>query len=313
MQPEWSPMKSHELSHQFAIQYLSSLPEEENGAASPIGLFVCLSLAKLGAEGDTLSEFIELIGDDAENTEALVKQLAYWNDEKFELKFANGVFVRNGITLNKSFEKKLKNSFSALSRNVDFGTEAGGKVINDWIKKQTNGLLGDVIGDTSNVLAILVNALYMKGKWVKKFSLSQMSPDFRTSTGDIVKPQMMEKECLFDYYTDPENKFRVAFFEYEIAKNPAGKWEMGVLLPDPNLLLGSNSKIADFLNFISPENLKKFKEYNFYGMDSRLPTKLDVLLPKVKIVTDINLIPLLQKMGLSSAFSADKADFSGMT
>ena len=80
-----------------------------------------------------------------------------------------------------------------MGRSVSLGTEAGEKIINDWIIKQTNGLIENVIKDArSDDLAILVNALYMKGKWLKKFSLSKKSLDFRSSTGEVVKPQMMQ-------------------------------------------------------------------------------------------------------------------------
>ena len=262
-------------------------------------------MAKLGAREDTLKEFIEVLGDNEEKIERLVTNFAHWKDSKFELKMANGIFVKNGIALSKSFETSLLNNFSALVRNIALGTSAGEKVINDWIRKQTKGLIDNAIKDTnSDDLAILVNTVYMKGKWVKTFSPSPRKYDFETATGDTVEAHMMQKECIFDYYTDRKNHYRIAFFEYEVGENLADQWEMGVLLPDQQL--GRNYNIAHFLRFISPKNMRQFN-------NTRLPAKLDVLLPKVKVRATIDLIPLLQNFGIQSAFCKNKANFLGIT
>ena len=268
-------------------------------------------MAKMGAGGKTLKEFIEVLGDDQEETKNVVKKFVHWEDNKFELKLANAIFVKDGIRLIESFEQSLDESFSALVQNVALGTIDGEKVVNDWIRDQTKGLIDKVIKDTKeDDLAILVNAAYMKGKWVKEFTLSPKNVDFRTSAGEIVQPQMLKKECIFGFYIDKANQYKIAFFEYKFAENSSDQWEMGVLLPDQQSQC--STKIADFLTFISPENMKKFKKYKNYSPDSRFLTKLHVLLPKVKAEAEIDLIPILEKMGMSSAFNSSGANFSEM-
>ena len=77
---------------------------------------------------------------------------------------------------------------------------------------------------------------------------------------------------------------------------------MGIVLPE-NVFYGY--RVSKCLEYISADNVQHLR-------NMCRPRKLDVLLPKVRIETTIDLIPVLQAMGFNLPFANNEADFSGI-
>jgi serpin B len=81
-------------------------------------------------------------------------------------------------------------------------------LINNWVEKETNDKIKDLI--KSGVLnhttrLVLVNAVYFKGDWAKKFKVeSTKKGEFHLANGSPVETDMMSMKSLFRIAQVPE-------------------------------------------------------------------------------------------------------------
>ena len=298
------------LSYKTACEFGSSLfdlyikdSKDANTAISPISVFVCMSMLKHGAGGQTKAELEKALcidaGSDGKEAEHIIESLNKSADQKFTLTTANGLFLQLCFEPVPDFVKLLKSKFNAHVQTVEFGSKRGEKTVNDWVEEQTNGKIKDLVQDTKpDTVLALINAVYLKGKWLKPFKPAKTDElDFDVSKEKKVKAKFMRQEARFDYVENKEELFAMAFLPYESdSKNSA--WEMGILLPEK----GSNP--ADFLKFLQHDSLKRLRS----KANKQL---LDLMLPKCKIESSIDLIPIFKLLGVKEAFTMG-ANFSGI-
>ena len=287
--------------HALTNLYIAS-EDGENSAISPISVFICMYMLKHGANGVTKTELEKALSiEDSNGQEAqdVIKVLTQSSNSQFTLTTANGLFLQVKFDPVAEYVKYLKKNFSAHVQTVAFGTPAGEKIVNDWVEKQTNGKIKDLVkGTTSDTVLALINAVYMKGKWSKEFKKHATYPDqFHVSNTEVVTANFMCQQNDFLYIAKKKEKFALAFFPY-IAESAETAWAMGILLPEKGL------KPNDFLKFLEPKALQKL-----YGECRE--TLLNVKLPKVKVEATIDLIPFFKQLGVQAAFDME-ADFSGI-
>ena len=103
------------------------------------------------------------------------------------------------IIANSVWADKLKQSYiDDLSKNFNadaFKLPSRYSTIDKWIEKNTNGMIQDMLGDDiipSNVLALLVNAVYFKGKWKMPFNPEMtIDGDFNLRDGTTTEARYM--------------------------------------------------------------------------------------------------------------------------
>ena len=143
---------------------------------------------------------------------------------------------------------------------------------------------------------ILVNAIYFKGDWAKKFDAKDTKKEkFYRSDGSSVDVDMMnmEKEFSMDYIR--ELKTKVLELPYK-----GGSLSMFILLPDDKdgLVKLESGLTADHL-----ANL----QHNPLSDDDIM-----VALPRLKLMESASLGETLSNMGMPEVFSEGTADLSKM-
>lgn len=141
---------------------------------------------------------------------------------------ANQLYVSNNYRLLGDFQSTLENHFGAPAQNVDFGSDKTRIDINKWVEDFTktkikNLLPGGVLvkqlifgpfrkthfeftGSIDSLTRlVLVNAVYFKGNWMKKFdsALTKTEPFYLGSKDTQMDAQMMHID----------GKFRTGFIE----------------------------------------------------------------------------------------------------
>ncbi|XP_075254346.1 iris-like [Convolutriloba macropyga] len=290
-----------DFSHYLFKLYLDRI-SSSNCVISPVSVFLCMSMLKHGAEGETKAELevaLRTLSEGSKNeVEDVMEVLKESSDSEFTLTSANGLFLQQGFQASASFVSDLQCSFCANVENVDFGSIDGEEKVNAWIEKETRGKICEVFESSNDTIMALINAIYMKGNWVEEFDEEYTKKgDFFVSDTKIVSVDFMYRfEEKFRYHCDEAAKFSLAFFPYQKERGYNWSWEMGILLPEA----GMNP--VDYLNYLEYESLRDLRA-------KAIPTTLNVELPKFKLDASINLIPLLQVMGVSKAFNTG-ADFS---
>ena len=125
----------------FALEWMKSdsVRGQENAVISPASAYLALTMAAMGAEGETKDELARLFGENGEkwpdHAAALMKVLT--KDKSNKVKIANSAWARADVKLKKSYRRALKRTLGAQAFSAALSEESGMKAINDWVKKNT--------------------------------------------------------------------------------------------------------------------------------------------------------------------------------
>jgi serine protease inhibitor len=114
----------NEFSYKTASKILTG--QSNNLSYSPVSLYMALSLAGTGADGQTQDEIFSILGVDGMGADFLSKQnsnffrLLYLDNEIAKLKIANSLWLQKGIDFKNDFIDNAAQNFYASLYNVDF-------------------------------------------------------------------------------------------------------------------------------------------------------------------------------------------------
>ena len=282
---------------------VAKLPEK-NIISSSYSISASMGMVQVGARGTT-EEQIKAGMAYPENDNILLEgnqeflNLIKSNDN-FILDAVNRLYIQNGFPINKAYLETVGRHFLATAEHVDFAQiEFVRTLINTWVKKNTHDMIDLLIPRgylASNIVMILVNAVYFKGKWAKEFDPRKTYKEpFHLSGGGSVRVDMMRHYHMYLHWTNSKHM------------------ECGILeLPY------KGERLSMFL-FLSddPKGFKameeKFTHFDFSTMESKGRERLvNVSLPKFKVESSHNLITPMMSIGCTAMFS-DRADFSGIS
>ena len=183
-----------------------------------------------------------------------------------------------------------------------FSSDSAGSadLINSWVAENTARKITQIIPPgilDSMTRLVLVNAVYFKGDWSKKFDpYDTKEADFHVSQQETVRVKLMHlPKPKFSYGANQELNTQAIELPYA-----GDRLSMIILLPDPSGLqkLEASLTADDLLNVESKFQMSK--------QEAR------VWLPKFHLDEKLGLTGLLKAMGMTDAFHAGQADFSGM-
>ncbi|XP_045471143.1 antichymotrypsin-2-like isoform X11 [Harmonia axyridis] len=285
---------------QFTNKLYKILSEKEgNVFFSPISAHTVLSMSYLGAEGTTKEAYVKSLAlPDKESTANGYQQISSKlnNAPNITLYMANKVYVANVAKLKESFSKAVVEKFNSEVQTVNFGANVeAAKTINSWVEQKTVNKIKNLISpDDLDALTrlVLVNAIYFKGSWHRKFQKSDTRTEpFYLNEKDTIDVQMMHIEKSFRFKHDDNLKAKVLEMPYSNQE-----FSMVIILPD------ERDGIKDLEAKLEKVDLTKITEDMY-------PSDVNVALPKFKIETTVNLNEALDKIGLGEIFS-NGANFS---
>src|SRR5262249_31009260 len=140
---------------------------------------------------------------------------------------------------------------------------------------------------------VLTNAIYFQGKWKKEFDKKlTRDEDFTCADGTTHKVPMMHKETLFKYAeTDSLQAVELPYVGDEVA--------LLVMLP----------KQANGMAALEKQMTGEY--FNSIVKQMQTAVQVDLSLPRFKVETNYDLVPVMKKLGMIDAFGGN-ADFSGM-
>ncbi|HMO35469.1 MAG TPA: serpin family protein [Gemmatales bacterium] len=289
--------------NQFCFRLYQELRKEQgNLFFSPYSISTALAMTATGAEGSTQEQMTQIlnIGKDVPRfTELHHNLLRSLTDTKdsYQLRIANALWAEQTYPFRDQFTQRLKQSFRAEARTMDFvhAAEESRKTINQWVETQTNNRIKDLLPPGTikdRTRLVLTNAVYFQGTWAYPFEKSGTKPmDFTLSDGTKVKADMMSHHRTFFYAENEE----VQLLELPYQGN---RLTMTILLPKE---LDGLAKVEQ----MAGSSLEKL-------LPSRQRTLLQARIPKFKNTYTASLNQLLQAIGMQEAFIEGQANFSGM-
>merc|ERR1719410_3146396 len=165
---------------------VSQLSEGKNVVVSPLSISMLMYMIYSGAEDESLSKnqlarAFNFYGNESESIKSLVLDDKIVFNGKIDrensvFKLGNAVFASEDLNLEWEFEKLIQDYFLSDIQQVDFTQrQEAAKIINDWVSKKTNNLVGDLISPSSlddYTKLVLTNIIYFKSQWKYPFDKS---------------------------------------------------------------------------------------------------------------------------------------------
>lgn len=253
---------------------------------SPLSIYHILSLTTNGAKNNTLKEMLTALSNKDINQMNETNQLISSEIKNFSsLELANAIFsIFNPID---SFMKIVKEYDAKIERLRN------AEQINKWCDNATNGKIQKIIENVNkNDLMIIINAIYFKGNWDKKFEPELTSKKiFMNFNKEPKETDFMYIKSKFNYLQEPDQK--VISLNY---KND----DIEALIILPKKEIDINNYISNFSVEIYNSIIQKLRK-----------KQVKLSLPKFEINFSDELKSYLISLGMNDAFES-KADFTGM-
>jgi serpin B len=305
-----SPSESKEVSQalaDFGLELLQKTRETDKKPVlvSPLSVALALSMAANGSEGDTLAQFQEVLGGGADLIElngACVQLMQDYQSLGGSTKcsIANSLWVDPEGQIRDDFVGTCRGVFDA---QIFQGTLSGAaivKALNGWVSEHTNKMIPKIIDQPfpEETACLLVNALYLKNKWLSEFDpQATREMDFHHAGGPDSQVEYLRKFNTQLSYLNG-NGAQGVVLPYD-----DGRLAFVAILPD---LYPDSPDLGQWLNNLVGNDLVQL-------VNSREETLfLRFAMPKFAAEWRGNLEEVLPLLGLEDAFIPGTANFSKM-
>jgi serpin B len=295
----------------FGIDLLHKIGKPDaNVLLSPYSIQSALAMAYAGAEGTTRDEMARVLHYPKDESELHQSFAALWKEldaaiqqsaaqseqvkkygqtnDPITLTVANRLFGQSGYDFRAPFLALVKENYNAPFEPMDFinGSAAATKQINSWVQAQTRERIRNLIPDGALdrlTRLVLVNAVYLKAPWAKKFQVAETKPGlFHVNGGKRVDVQMMSQREEYMYGKGQG---------FSLLVLPYAGYQLTIMLILPDALDGLAAVEATLNSTL-----------NFLPADVET-CQVVLRIPKLKLEPAIlPLGPTLQSLGMKSAF-----------
>ena len=288
-----------------------------NAVCSPLSAQTVLTMAALGAAGDTLAQMEEVLGGTvdelATTANTLSAVLAAVGDAAREeddpegpepavASLVSSTWLQEGMAVEQGFLDGLAEWFGSGVFEVDFTDEAarekGRERINDWVAEQTNDLIEDLVPEqalSDRTRAVLVNALHLKAAWPSP--LERRGGTFTTDEGEELSVELLHGSSS-------------AWFEDSVCRATAleaAGGELALALIQPAGSIGETMDAWAEVAGTPAAGLGGLLD----GLEDS-SEQVDLAVPPFDIAWDSSLVEVLEGLGMTEVFS-ETADLSGIT
>ena len=270
---------------------------------SPISITYALGMLNNGAAGETQQEINKVLGFSETGADGInqfcykMMQRALTLDEKTKVLIADNIYMNKGYELKPAFKETVKTFYDADAETRDFFDGKTRDVINQWASDHTEGMIKEVLKADEfqpDFVSYLLNAIYFKGTWLYQFDKNMTQEEVFQHPGgteEITWCSMMHQTATLDYLqTDDFKALRLPYGN--------GAWNMTVLLP---IIKDGEGPTGEDINKV----LKSLNTASWQKIQQQMaPMKVDVHLPRLESDTDIDLIPIMRKLGMTKAFTS---------
>ncbi len=289
----------------FAFDLYAQLKNEPgNLFLSPYSISTALAMTYAGAQEQTAEQMAQALNFSLPQAHLhgafgyLIKQINRQAEAgDYDLSVANALWLQQDYEFLATYLGLVSAHYEAALERVDFvrQTEPSRQRINDWVARQTEGKIEDLIPEGAVhrlTRLVLTNAIYFKGDWAQQFDPDKtQEADFTVSPDKTVKAPLMHQQDDFRYaQTDTLQILELPYKGKALS--------MLVLLPD------KADGLAALEAKLNAENLSRWQQQ----MRQR---EVIVYLPRFEITSQFGLSDTLSAMGMPDAFT-ENANFSGM-
>jgi serpin B len=250
-----------------------------------------------GAAGDTRDQIREMLGFGSLSTAEVnasyrdLMAMLGTLDPLVELAIGNALFHRNSFQMEAPFLDAVRDHFGARVEGLDFDDPGAAGVINAWVREATENRIDDIVAPPIDPLtvALLLNAIYFKGDWTKRFDAADTySGPFHLRGGGTEDVRFMVKEDTLAYRSSDA---------WQAVEIPYGGGAWAMLLAVPRGDHSIDDLVPDLATLLDPAAV---------WTDRVVP----VHIPRFELEWERLLNDDLRALGMVDAFDATLADFT---
>ena len=293
---EYAGKTEYSGAQRFGKNLFAKSLDETNPVQSPVSAYLAITLAGVGAKGQTAEEFDAVMGV---NRQALSEQFMKTlpaESEGTKVFLANSAWVDQKMNCEADWLSVAANSYRAEVFQTVLSTTDTMQAITDWVEDNTRGLIPDFLREplSGEARLALFNTIYFKGKWVTPFEKrSTWDRTFTLGNGkEIMVPMMGQYDEVMTYVSED-------VFD-------------GVVLPyrDSDLVFvalkpTNGQTVRQLYENLDMEQIGK-------AVDRGRDISVDLWLPSFEVTFDKELNQDLEEMGIPTAFDRERADFTGI-
>lgn len=281
----------------FAVRMLQSTDaSDQNTLLSPLSVMYALAMTANGAAGETRAQMEQTLGL---NVDTLNEFLAAYRsmlpqEEKCKLHIANSIWYndQSDFVPLDGFLQANADYYAASLYKAPFDEKTCDD-INEWVKKETDGMISDILDEIpEDIVMYLVNALAFSAQWSEIYEETQIKEGTFTTEDGTQRTVTMMHSTESSYIADDN---ATGFLKYYAD----GEYAFAALLPNEGVSI--ESYIATLNGDAMHEMLSAPQNW-----------PVIVTLPQFETQYSTELSSVLEKMGMSLAFDRKNADFSRM-
>ncbi len=291
----------------FALALYQSSRQEStrNLVVSPISTWLAMAMVYAGAAGDTASQMATTLSYSLPTS--TLHKAANWltltlagrrRTDNCQLQVINALWGQRGQSFLDAFLDTLASNYEAAIFQVNFATnpEAARTAVNRLVAYHTENAIPQVVkagAIDSNTKLALTSISMFKAGWTLPFSSERtVSETFsRTSTDAVQIPTMVRTD---QYLYSESTTYQAVSLKYN-----NNNMSMLFILP-------ANDTFATFESSFDSAKLTAI-------VNGLTLTDVELHLPVFSCHATLSLDQVLARMGMTAAFSATNANFSGMT
>ncbi|MBR2956791.1 MAG: serpin family protein [Clostridia bacterium] len=281
----------------FAVRLFKASEEEgKNTLISPLSVLCALAMTANGAEEETLEQMEAVLGmnKDELNLYLYSYMLNLPSNENYKLSLANSIWFTEDerFTVNKDFLQTNADYYGADIYKTPFNDKTC-KEINKWVKQKTDSMIPEILDEIpTDAVMYLINALAFEAEWRKIYEKDQVRD------GEFTKEDGTKQRAEFMYGTEGtylEDEKASGFVKYY----KDGKYAFVAMLPNEGVT------VSEYVASLDGESLNAMLANPGY-------TTVFTAMPKFETEYSVEMDEVLKGMGMTSAFSADNADFKAL-
>uniref|UniRef100_A0A668AWF2 Leukocyte elastase inhibitor n=1 Tax=Myripristis murdjan TaxID=586833 RepID=A0A668AWF2_9TELE len=301
----------------FCLALFKQLDEDKKSSNvfySPLSISSALAMVMLGARANTATQMSEgkalVLSFDLDDVHVkfskLIKELNKAG-APYSLSLANRLYGDQSYQFVEGFLADTKKHYDAKLKSVDFkaSAETARININNWVEKQTQDKIKDLLAPgvvDSMTRLVLVNAIYFKGNWDRKFD-ADLTKDaqFKLNKNENKPVKMMYQKAEFPLTYIREVNCKILELPYK------GK-DLSMLIFLPYEMEDDTTGLEKLEKELTYEKFVEWTQpHKMYTVE------VDVGLPRFKMEESYDLKDILTRMGMVDAFDVRMSDFSGMS
>ncbi len=275
-----------------------------NTVLSPPSIGAALGLLTSGAAGETAKQLRQALrlADKDVPQDLLIPLQREAGD--ITLTTANSLWLRSGFKPKTAWVTNAKRQFQATVQNLTGNTQSDLLKINGWVKQATRQMIDRLLESLGeDTVAVLLNAVYFKGLWQQPFDKSATKDEnWRPYGGGdpITVPFMHAQRRCRVAEEDGVTVLTLPLGKAGQETNTrSGDFAAVLVLPKEGMPL------TDFVKGLTSERWRQL-------LQAGSMQQCQIAVPRLKLDMHRSLVEPLRQMGVTQAFQAEKADFSGI-